>query len=93
MTETIFQNVSEVYLRCFIGQAATNQSCIVYLYHKADFLPLQYCHSLMVSLCSLTSALFQVKILDQKVNYSNVQSKCGSKDNMKHVPGGGNVSK
>lgn len=42
---------------------------------------------------ALTSALFQVKILDQKVDYSNVQSKCGSKDNMKHVPGGGNVSK
>lgn len=38
------------------------------------------------------SALLQVKILDQKVDYSNVQSKCGSKDNMKHVPGGGNVS-
>lgn len=40
----------------------------------------------------LTSALFQVKILDDKVDYSNVQSKCGSKDNIKHVAGGGNVS-
>lgn len=25
------------------------------------------------------------------MNYSHVQSKCGSKDNIKHVPGGGNV--
>lgn len=40
----------------------------------------------------LTSALFQVKILEQRVDYSNVHSKCGSKGNIKHVPGGGNVS-
>lgn len=39
-----------------------------------------------------TSVLFQVKILEQKLDYKNVQSKCGSKDNIKHVPGGGNVS-
>ncbi|TKS89413.1 Microtubule-associated protein tau [Collichthys lucidus] len=37
------------------------------------------------------SAVTAVQILDQKVDYSNVQSKCGSKDNMKHAPGGGNV--
>lgn len=36
--------------------------------------------------------LTQVQILDQKVDYSNIQSKCGSKANLKHVPGGGNVS-
>lgn len=35
---------------------------------------------------------FQVQILDKKLDLSNVQSRCGSKDNIKHVPGGGNVS-
>jgi hypothetical protein len=39
--------------------------------------------------CSLT---FQVQIVSKKVSYSHIQSKCGSKDNIKHVPGGGNVS-
>ncbi|XP_069066939.1 microtubule-associated protein 4 isoform X7 [Pleurodeles waltl] len=33
----------------------------------------------------------RVQIVSKKVNYSHVQSKCGSKDNIKHVPGGGNV--
>ncbi|XP_039224697.1 protein bassoon-like isoform X4 [Crotalus tigris] len=33
----------------------------------------------------------KVQILSKKVNYSHVQSKCGSKDNIKHIPGGGNV--
>ncbi|XP_072510112.1 microtubule-associated protein 4 isoform X4 [Notamacropus eugenii] len=33
----------------------------------------------------------KVQIVSKKVNYSHVQSKCGSKDNIKHVPGGGNV--
>uniref|UniRef100_A0A8D0HIU2 Microtubule-associated protein n=1 Tax=Sphenodon punctatus TaxID=8508 RepID=A0A8D0HIU2_SPHPU len=32
-----------------------------------------------------------VQIVSKKANYSHVQSKCGSKDNIKHVPGGGNV--
>uniref|UniRef100_A0A673MCX3 Microtubule-associated protein n=1 Tax=Sinocyclocheilus rhinocerous TaxID=307959 RepID=A0A673MCX3_9TELE len=36
--------------------------------------------------------LSQVQILDQKVDFSNIQSKCGSKGNLRHVPGGGNVS-
>lgn len=36
---------------------------------------------------------FQVQILDKKLDLSNVQSRCGSKDNLKHVPGGGNVSR
>lgn len=36
---------------------------------------------------------FQVQILDKKLDLSYVQSRCGSKDNIKHVPGGGNVSK
>lgn len=36
---------------------------------------------------------FQVQILDKKLDLSNVQSRCGSKDNIKHVPGGGNVSR
>lgn len=38
------------------------------------------------------SVTFQVQIVSKKANYSHVQSKCGSKDNIKHVPGGGNVS-
>ncbi|XP_028933491.1 microtubule-associated protein 4 isoform X4 [Ornithorhynchus anatinus] len=33
----------------------------------------------------------KVQIVFKKANYSHVQSKCGSKDNIKHVPGGGNV--
>ncbi|XP_070582959.1 microtubule-associated protein 2-like [Erythrolamprus reginae] len=33
----------------------------------------------------------KVQILSKKANYTHVQSKCGSKDNIKHVPGGGNV--
>ncbi|XP_031759678.1 uncharacterized protein map4 isoform X4 [Xenopus tropicalis] len=34
----------------------------------------------------------KVQIVSKRVNYSHVQSKCGSKDNIKHVPGGGNVT-
>ncbi|XP_075171891.1 uncharacterized protein LOC142243655 isoform X2 [Anomaloglossus baeobatrachus] len=34
----------------------------------------------------------KVQIVNKKVNYNHVQSKCGSKDNIKHVPGGGNVT-
>lgn len=34
----------------------------------------------------------KVQIVSKKVNYSHIQSKCGSKDNIKHVPGGGSVS-
>uniref|UniRef100_G3T483 Microtubule-associated protein n=1 Tax=Loxodonta africana TaxID=9785 RepID=G3T483_LOXAF len=33
----------------------------------------------------------KVQIVSKKMNYSHIQSKCGSKDNIKHVPGGGNV--
>ncbi|KAK7808446.1 hypothetical protein U0070_019703, partial [Myodes glareolus] len=33
-----------------------------------------------------------VQIINKKLDLSNVQSKCGSKDNIKHVPGGGSVS-
>ncbi|XP_043543920.1 microtubule-associated protein 4-like isoform X2 [Chiloscyllium plagiosum] len=33
----------------------------------------------------------KVQIVNKKIDYSHVQSKCGSKDNIKHVPGGGNV--
>ncbi|XP_078254484.1 uncharacterized protein LOC144592969 isoform X5 [Rhinoraja longicauda] len=33
----------------------------------------------------------KVQIMNKKVDYSHVQSKCGSKDNIKHIPGGGNV--
>ncbi|KAG8443436.1 hypothetical protein GDO86_012011 [Hymenochirus boettgeri] len=34
----------------------------------------------------------KVQIVSKRVNYSHVQSKCGSKDNIKHVPGGGNAT-
>ncbi|XP_072324230.1 uncharacterized protein [Scyliorhinus torazame] len=33
----------------------------------------------------------KVQIMNKKIDYSHVQSKCGSKDNIKHVPGGGNT--
>ncbi|CAO2633459.1 Microtubule-associated protein 4 [Lemmus lemmus] len=33
----------------------------------------------------------KVQIVSKRVSYSHIQSKCGSKDNIKHVPGGGNV--
>ncbi|XP_067835071.1 microtubule-associated protein 4-like isoform X3 [Heptranchias perlo] len=33
----------------------------------------------------------KVQIVNKKIDYSHVQSKCGSKDNIKHVPGGGNL--
>lgn len=36
--------------------------------------------------------LSKVQIINKKLDLSNVQSKCGSKDNIKHVPGGGSVS-
>lgn len=35
--------------------------------------------------------VLQVQILDKKVDFSNIQARCGSKDNMKHTPGGGKV--
>lgn len=35
--------------------------------------------------------LLQVQILDKKLDLSNVQARCGSKDNLKHTPGGGKV--
>lgn len=34
---------------------------------------------------------FQVHILHEKLDFSHVQSKCGSKDNLKHSPRGGHV--
>ena len=37
-------------------------------------------------------AIFQVQIVEQKLDLTSVQSRCGSKDNIKHVAGGGNVS-
>ncbi|KTF90254.1 hypothetical protein cypCar_00047406, partial [Cyprinus carpio] len=33
-----------------------------------------------------------VQIVSKKLDYSHVTSRLGSKDNIKHVPGGGNVS-
>ncbi|XP_048340929.1 microtubule-associated protein 2 isoform X2 [Sphaerodactylus townsendi] len=33
----------------------------------------------------------QVRILNQKIDFSDVQARCGSKDNLKHAAGGGNV--
>lgn len=37
-------------------------------------------------------ACLQVQIVHKKLDFSHVTSRCGSKDNIKHVPGGGNVS-
>lgn len=34
----------------------------------------------------------QVQIVHKKLDFSHITSRCGSKDNIKHVPGGGNVS-
>jgi len=34
----------------------------------------------------------KVQIVNKKLDFSSVQSKCGSKDNIKHIPGGGSVS-
>ena len=34
----------------------------------------------------------QVKIEQHKLDFSHVSSKCGSKDNLTHTPGGGKVS-
>lgn len=36
--------------------------------------------------------LLKVQIINKKLDFSSVQSKCGSKDNIKHIPGGGSVS-
>lgn len=33
----------------------------------------------------------KVQIVHKKLDFSHVTSRCGSKDNIKHVPGGGNV--
>lgn len=34
----------------------------------------------------------QVQILDKKMDLSSVHAKCGSKANLRHTPGGGNLS-
>ncbi|NXR81989.1 MTAP2 protein, partial [Pycnonotus jocosus] len=33
-----------------------------------------------------------VRILNKKIDFSDIQSRCGSRDNIKHSAGGGNVS-
>ncbi|KFO27683.1 Microtubule-associated protein tau [Fukomys damarensis] len=40
---------------------------------------------------AVTLVPVMVQIINKKLDLSNVQSKCGSKDNIKHVPGGGSV--
>lgn len=45
-----------------------------------------------VSLFSPPLSPSQVQILDKKLDLGNVQARCGSKDNIKHTPGGGKVS-
>ncbi|KAL4657126.1 microtubule-associated protein 4-like [Arapaima gigas] len=42
------------------------------------------------SLCKETSQ-GKVQIVSKKLDFSHVTSRCGSKDNIKHVPGGGNI--
>lgn len=47
--------------------------------------------SFLKTFSSLPSRTLQVQILDKKVDFSNIQARCGSKDNLKHTPGGGKV--
>lgn len=47
---------------------------------------------LTVSSCCCRPPPSQVQILDKKLELGNVQARCGSKDNIKHTPGGGKVS-
>ena len=35
--------------------------------------------------------ILQVQIVEKKLDLSTVQARCGSKDNLKHTPGGGKV--
>lgn len=47
--------------------------------------------SFLMTCSSFPSRTLQVQILDKKVDFSNIQARCGSKDNLKHTPGGGKV--
>lgn len=47
--------------------------------------------SFLKTISSFLSRSPQIQILDKKVDFSNIQSRCGSKDNLKHTPGGGKV--
>lgn len=47
--------------------------------------------SSLMTVSSFLSHTLQVQILDKKVDFSNIQARCGSKDNLKHTPGGGKV--
>ncbi|XP_067219900.1 microtubule-associated protein 4 isoform X9 [Chanodichthys erythropterus] len=38
-----------------------------------------------------SKAVAEVQIVHKKLDFSHITSRCGSKDNIKHVPGGGNV--
>uniref|UniRef100_A0A3P9K7B2 Microtubule-associated protein n=1 Tax=Oryzias latipes TaxID=8090 RepID=A0A3P9K7B2_ORYLA len=40
---------------------------------------------------STPTAKARVQIVHKKLDFSHITSRCGSKDNIKHVPGGGNV--
>lgn len=68
------------------------------LHHATPLKPLASCHLLPVSFSALfyhlrlPGSLPQVQIVHKKIDVSTVQSKCGSKENLKHVPGGGAVS-
>uniref|UniRef100_U3JH27 Microtubule-associated protein n=1 Tax=Ficedula albicollis TaxID=59894 RepID=U3JH27_FICAL len=55
------------------------------------WLSLLRAHPLLIPGFPLLREVSKVQIVSKKANYSHVQSKCGSKDNIKHVPGGGNV--
>nr|XP_043878876.1 microtubule-associated protein 4-like isoform X6 [Solea senegalensis] len=43
------------------------------------------------SSATATAAKAKVQIVHKKLDFSHITSRCGSKDNIKHVPGGGNV--
>ncbi|MBN3300413.1 DHX30 helicase, partial [Amia calva] len=66
--------------------------------HCASVVSLCECVSLTVRVCeslcecvSVTVRVCEVQILNKKVDLSKITSKCGSKANIKHKPGGGEV--
>ncbi|KAG2458360.1 MAP4 protein, partial [Polypterus senegalus] len=48
-------------------------------------------NSIVKNQSSPKQSIGKVQIVSKKIDYSHVTSRCGSKDNIKHIPGGGNV--
>ncbi|CDQ63605.1 unnamed protein product [Oncorhynchus mykiss] len=90
--------VSFLSLYTFIFQCKPTRKCVpprpkVIPLPKNSKAPFTGSNSRPISLLPTLSTFLGkiVEILDQKIDFSNVQSKCRSKDNIKHIPGGGNV--